>query len=167
MQMSKQPVRYYDYVNHRYARVRDALLANPGEVFRRATAATASDSATLHGRVGAVDVGAEVAIRITGVNTDSAFGVRATKIILEWSAVENPGLFPTMTATLSMFPLSSTETQLELEGSYTVPLGKLGATFDATLGHRLAEASVNRFIQEVARWLRDALAKPATATAAV
>jgi hypothetical protein len=158
--MSHRTLRCYDYVNQPYARVRDALLANPHYVFRHATAAAAIEAAKLHVRVGAIDVGTDVIIRILGIAHDTAYDEPATKLTLEWSAARNPGLFPTMMATLAIFPLSATETQLELEGQYRPPMGKLGEAIDAAAGHRLADASVTRFIQEVAGWLREELALP-------
>ena len=159
--MSERVVRCYDYVNQPYSRVRDTLLANPHYVFRHATAAAAAHSATLHVRLGAIDVGTDVAIQIAVATHDkTAFGAPATQLTLGWSAVNNPRLFPTMVATLSMFPLTATETQLEIEGHYTPPMGKVGEAIDAALGHRIAEASVSRFIQEVAGWLREELASP-------
>jgi hypothetical protein len=72
-------------------------------------------------------------------------------------------MFPTMRARLTVFALTATETQLELEGTYDPPLGPIGDLLDAALGHRLAEASVQRFVAEVAGWLREQLALPAHA----
>ncbi len=66
-----------------------------------------------------------------------------------------------MKATLLMFALSATETQLELRGTYEPPMGRLGEVLDAAAGHRLAGAAVTRFIREVAGWLREQLAAPA------
>jgi hypothetical protein len=167
--MPNPSLRCFDYVNQPYPRVREAILANPHYVFRHATAAAATQAATLHVKVGAIDVGAEVAIRIAGVENDHAYDRPATKIALEWQAENSPGMFPSMKATLVIFPLTSTETQLELDGTYAPPLGPLGKAFDAAVGHRLAEASIQRFIQEVAGWLREELTtasaipdKPAT-----
>lgn len=156
--MSERTLTCYDYVNQPYPRVRDALLANPQYVFRHATAAATTHAATLHVRVGALDIGADVAIRVTGVDHDHAYGAPATKLTLEWQAVNHPELFPAMKATLVIFPLSNTETQLELDSHYQPPLGKVGEAIDAAAGHRFAEASITRFIQEVAGWLREELA---------
>lgn len=147
-----------DYVNQPYLRVRDAIVANPHDVFRRATAA--EHDATLHVHVGGVDVGADIAIEVAAVEDDRVYDCPATKLTLTWQAAVHPSLFPAMTATLLIFPLSSSETQLELRGTYEPPLGMLGAAVDAVAAHRLAERSVTRFVQEVAGWLRDDLARP-------
>lgn len=70
--MTDRIVRCYDSVNQPYPRVRDTVLANPNYVFRHATASAAMQAATLHVRVGAIDVGTDVAIRIVGVKNDAA-----------------------------------------------------------------------------------------------
>ena len=59
-----------------------------------------------------------------------------------------------MRAQLSAWPLTSTETQLELESAYTPPLGHAGKVFDAAIGHRVAEASVHRFLEDAVEQLR-------------
>jgi hypothetical protein len=158
--MTAHTVRCHDYVNHPYPRVRDALLANPNRVFRQATALAAVDAAALHVRIGAIDVSSDVDILVTDVRHDVAYGRPSTQLSLAWAAVRNPGMFPTMHARLTMFALTATETQLELDGTYDPPLGPIGDLFDAALGHRLAEASIRRFVAEVAGWLRGELAAP-------
>jgi predicted metal-binding membrane protein len=158
--MSDRALDCYDYVNQPYPRVRDAVLANPHAMFRHATAAAAAHAATLHVRLGGIDLGTAVALQITGVKNDDAYDRPATTVMLEWQAANNPRMFPSMKATLVIFALSATETQLELRGHYHLPMGKLGAWIDDAVGHRLAEASVTRLLREVAGWLREALAAP-------
>jgi hypothetical protein len=156
--MSDRALYCYDYVNQPYPRVRDVILANPHHVFRHATAAAAAHGAALHIRFGGVDIGKDVAISIAGIEHDHAYDRPATKVLLEWHAENNARMFPVMKATLMIFALSATETQLELRGVYEPPMGRLGEVLDAIAGHRLAQASVSRFIQEVAGWLREDLA---------
>jgi len=81
-----------------------------------------------------------------------------TRLFLEWEAATAPRLFPLMKAELSIYPLTSTETQLDFLGLYEPPLGALGRAVNAVVGHRIAEASVHRFINEVAEHLRQRLA---------
>jgi hypothetical protein len=69
-----------------------------------------------------------------------------------------PRLFPFMRAELSIYPLTATETQLDLWGLYEPAFGAVGKAMDAVVGHRIAEVSVHRFITEVAAYLRQALA---------
>lgn len=153
-------LRCYDYVNQAYARVRDLLLAHPHYVFRHATAAEATQSARLHVKLGPLDIGADVVVCIAGIDPDTVYDVPALRLRLVWEAVAHPGIFPAMTATLRVFPLSSTETQLELEGTYDPPLGPVGKALDAVALHRIAEVSAATFVKEVAGWLREELARP-------
>jgi len=155
-------LRVFDYVNHPYARVRDALAADPLAAFRRATSAAAARadelSAELRARVGPLDVAADIDIRVIATaEAPSPMGTPGTLITLEWKAAKSPGLFPVMRAVLSLYALTDTETQLDLEGDYQPPLGPLGRVIDAAIGHRIAEASVHRFIEQVATRLREDL----------
>jgi hypothetical protein len=160
--MSKGPsVRCHDYVNRPYPRVREALVADAERIFQRATRAASARAddggAALRVRIGALEVTAEIAIRVVGVEEREAYGRPATVLRLAWQAARSPGLFPVMEAELKCFALSGGETQLELEGAYTPPLGALGEALDRVAGHRIAEASVHRFIDEVASCLREQL----------
>jgi hypothetical protein len=55
-----------------------------------------------------------------------------------------------MRASLLAYPLGPNETQLELRGHYEPPGGVIGSAADWLVGHRIAEASVHRFLDEVA-----------------
>ena len=61
-------IRSYDYVNHPYAAVRDALVKDPAGVLRAATNAAASRAravaAALHVNIGPLDIGAEIAVTV-------------------------------------------------------------------------------------------------------
>ena len=84
----------------------------------------------------------------------SPLGSPATAVGLSWQAVRGAWLFPAMEATLSLYALSPTETQLDLQGVYRPPMGFFGSALDAVVGHRVAEASVLRFVQDIAEYLR-------------
>ena len=62
---------------------------------------------------------------------------------------------------MSAWPLSATETQIEIAGEYRPPLGVVGNAIDAAVGHRIAEASVHRFLEDVVEQIRREL--PASA----
>jgi len=147
-------VRCYEYVTAPYARVRDLLHADAAGIFSRATA-TASDRAreliaTLRLNVGPMEVGVDVQLQVTGtIDEASPLGDPRTRLDFTWQAARSTGLFPTMEATLSVYPLSPHETQLDLHGRYRPPLGTLGTAIDATLGHRVAEASLLRLLHDV------------------
>jgi hypothetical protein len=158
--MSRE-IRSYDYVNHPYAAVRDALVKNPAGVLRAATNAAASRAravaAALHVNIGPLDIGAEIALTVGKISeqTHDATISRVTRIPLEWSAVQRAALFPTMSAELLVYPLTATETQLDFLGRYEPPLGIVGGALDAVVGHRIAEAAVQRLIADVANYLRE------------
>jgi hypothetical protein len=59
-----------------------------------------------------------------------------------------------MTGELRIYPLTSSETQLDFMGRYDPPLGVVGGAMDSLVGHRIAEASVHRLITDVAHYLR-------------
>jgi hypothetical protein len=164
-------VRSYDYVNHAYPDVRAALLADPVGLFQRATKVGSTDAsdaiAQLHVKLGSLDVAADVVIRAGEIRDIIKYGRHATAVSLEWRHPSHPGLFPLMTATLSIYPLSPTETQLELDGEYEPPLGLLGAAVDSVVGHRLARIAIHGFVQEVASCLRAGSPRPALAISAV
>ena len=161
--MSKAPeIRCYDYVNHPYARVRDALKHDALAVFQSATKAAASRAesvaAELHVDLGAVGVKKDIRISVQKVEEKiDALSGSSTQLVLEWEAASQPGWFPLMKAELSIYPLTGTETQLDFWGFYEPPFGALGKAVNAVAGHRIAEASVHRFIDDVAAYLRRAL----------
>ena len=148
-------LRCYQYVTVEYERVRDALRRDAVGIFQRATATAASRAeqlaSTLRVSVGALEMGANVQIVVRDMtDKQSPLGDRRTEIELTWSATSAAALFPSMEATLTIYPLSAHETQLDLHGRYRPPLGAVGQALDALVGHRIAEASVLRFVQEVA-----------------
>ena len=157
-------IRCYDYVNHPYARVRDALRQDALKVFREATKAAASRAqsvaAELHVDLGGIGVKADIAISVKNIEEKPADAMSgpATRVLLEWEAATAASLFPLMKAELSLYPLTSTETQLDFGGLYEPPFGPVGRAMNAVAGHRIAEASVHRFVDEVAEYLRKNLA---------
>ena len=157
--MKKQlKVRFYDYVNHPYEHVRDAL-----NVFRAATKAATSRAQTvaseLHIDFGGIGVKTDINIIVKSVEEKVAEPGSGpiTKLLLEWAATALPSLFPLMKGELSIYPLTSTETQLDFSGIYELPLGPVGKTLNAIVGHRIAEVSVHRFVDDVAGYLRQSL----------
>jgi hypothetical protein len=163
--MSKREVRAFDYVNQPYEPVRDAIKASAGEIFQRATKIAEDRSsdlvASLSVDLAGIQISKDIDIHVGQIDEARTGGGdlgRVTRVALEWRAKESPGLFPAMQATLSVYPLSFTETQLELTGHYDPPMGVLGSALDAVVGHRLAEASVHRFVREVVERLRKEMA---------
>ena len=168
--MSKgRDIRAFDYVNQPYARVRELLRDRSPEIFRGATKAAASRAHTvasgLRVNIGGFEIGTDIDITVSGVEDAQApvsgrpISSETTRLHLEWEAAKAPRLFPLMKGDLSAYALTATETQLEFSGQYQPPLGVLGGAIDALAGHRIAEASVHRFVTDIAAYLREELAK--------
>lgn len=156
-------IRSYDYVNRPYDRVRDALRQNALTVFQSATKAAASRAQSvaseLHADFGGIGVKADINISVKSIEEKigDANSTPVTRLLLEWQAATAPRLFPLMNGELSVYPLTSTETQLDFSGSYEPPFGAVGKVMNAALGHRIAEVTVHRFVSDVAGYLRQAL----------
>ena len=152
----KQEIRCYDYVNHPYENVRNALRQDAIAVFRAATKAAEfraqSVAAELRLDMGGIAIGADILISVKSIE-ESGSGA-STCLELEWQAATMPGLFPMMQAKLFVYPLTPTETQLDFAGVYEPPLGPLGGMLFAAGGHRIADLSVHRFVTSVAEHLR-------------
>ena len=164
--MSKgSQIRSYDYVNHPYEQVREALTADARTVFQAATKAAAvraqSIASQLRVNVAGIEVATDIAISVKSTEDTPQGGtsIPTTRLDLEWEAAKLPRLFPFMRAALSIYPLTATETQLDFAGVYEPPFGALGSAMNAIIGHRVAEVSVHRFVTEVAEYLRTTLAK--------
>jgi hypothetical protein len=153
-------IHVYDYVNLPYETVRERLTGDAAGVFRNATKVAAERARTiaseLRVNIAGIEVSKEIAIKVNSVEDVPASGrtSQKTKISLEWEAADMPRLFPLMRAELFVYPLTSSETQLDLDGRYDPPLGVLGEVMDSVVGHRIAEASVHQFIRDVAGYLR-------------
>ena len=157
----KRHVRCFDYVNHGYESVRDALGEHAVEVFASATAAAAtraeSVAATLRVDLVGLAVGTDIKISVKKIEEGRSKRAPVTRLQFDWEAAKMPRLFPFMRADLAIYPLTKTETQLDLSGDYEPPLGALGSALDAAVGHRIAEASVHSFVSDLADYLRRTL----------
>ena len=162
--MSKgRELRCYDYVNHPYEQVRDALNKDALAVFQAATKAAASRARSvaseLHVDLGGIAVEADIIISVKKVEEKASDAMTGpvSRLQLEWQAAKMPSLFPLMKAELSIYPLTRTETQLDFSGLYEPPLGAVGKALNAMVGYRIAEVSVHHLINDVAGYLRQAL----------
>ena len=159
-------IRVYDYINHPYKAVRGKLTAEALEVFRNATKIAAlrakSVASQLHVNFAGIEVGTDISIFVKSIE-DQPKNITTppiTLIKLEWEAANMPRLFPFMKAELSVYPLTATETQLDLSGNYEPPFAVFGSAIDSVLGHRIAEAAVHQFIKDITFYLRTELSKP-------
>ena len=159
--MSKpRDLRCYAYVDRPYETVRQALHERPLELLQRATASAAerANALTTSLRAGAegVEIGVDVRMHIHAVRDEEGVAGLSpvTRVSLGWEAARIPGAFPIMSAELSAWPITSSETRLEIEGTYRPPLGVVGKAIDAAIGHRIAEASVHRLLEDVVAQLK-------------
>jgi len=161
--MPRHEIRSFDYVNHPYPRVRVALMGDLAGIIRAATGAATSRAeaiaAELHVNIAGLHVGTEVRITLGEITEDrgGSHSTPTTRIPVSWEAAQHPGLFPLMSAELSVYPLTTTETQLDFLGRYEPPLGVVGGAIDALVMHRIADACVHRFVTDVASYLRSHL----------
>lgn len=157
---TSREVRAFDYVNFPYDRVRTVLTTDALAVFQSATRAAAgrtqSVASALRVEIAGIEFGKEIEISVRQ-KEQTPKSAPMTRLQVDWKAASAPGLFPLMKAELSIYPLTATETQLDFSGRYEPPLGWLGTAVDAAIGHRIAEASVHRFVAEVAHYLRTEL----------
>lgn len=154
---NRHELHVFNYINRPYADVRRDLLADPKRLFRAATATAAEGGPELHAKAGPVDVSAEIDLEILSIDEASDSTRPTTRIEFAWKATKRPGLFPTLRATFSMYPLTPTETQLELSGIYDPPLGVVGDMIDAVAMGNMARTSVQRFVDDTAAYLRGAV----------
>ncbi len=155
----------YEYVNQPYERVSEALVLGAVGIFQRATSSAAARATSIVSKlkvsVANVEVAKDVVIKVEHVDRSAhapKLAGEATTLSLEWHASTDRSLFPSMHATLAVYPLSSGETQLELTGTYDPPGGVVGAVADRIVGHRIAEAAAHRFLDDVASRLSAELA---------
>ena len=162
--MSKgREIHCYDYVNHPYEQVRDALTRDAPAVFQSATKAAVSRAQSVASElrvdIGGIAIEADIRVCVKNIEAKDREGIAdpMSRLQLEWEAATRPRLFPLMQADLLIYPLTSTETQLDFQGIYEPPFGTLGKAMNAVIGHRIAEASVHRFVNDVAEYLRQTL----------
>jgi hypothetical protein len=93
-------IRCYDYVNHPYERVCNALKQNALTVFQSATktAASRAQSVAAELRVDFAGIGVKTDIKIVVKSVDERAGRSAstptTRLTLEWEAEKCPGCSP-------------------------------------------------------------------------
>ena len=133
-------LRCHQYVNRPYTDVRELLRQRAQTVFQGATqsAAARADAlgASLHATVAGLDVGVDVRIHIRATRDEKGVAGMSpvTRFTLGWEAMRATALFPVMSAELSLWPLTSTETQLGIEGG--VPSSARRRRKRARRGHR-------------------------------
>jgi hypothetical protein len=73
-----------------------------------------------------------------------------TVLPLRWTATGvAPRIFPSMDADLEIAPLGPAATQLAMSARYTPPLGAVGRAIDRAILHRVAEATLKDFMDQL------------------
>jgi len=137
------------------ARERLLRLSEDGALFG------ASDDAYATARVGVAGVSKLVRVQARELSwADLSAGMA-----LRWEAAgPGGGLFPVLDANLTLTPApgSGAGSVLELAGVYRPPLGLVGQALDRAVLHRIAAATVRRFLAQVAAKLTDQPARNET-----
>lgn len=77
----------------------------------------------------------------------------AVMLPVSWEAIGGPAIFPKMEGTLHAEPEGSQTTKLTLNARYDPPLGGLGGLIDRALMHRVAQNTMNDFVDRLAQTL--------------
>ncbi len=156
-------LRYFDYVNHPYEKIRDLLADDALSVFQSATKTAADDARSLaselHLNIAGIDLGTDIVISVSNIQQREADGktLPSTRLTLNWEAAKAPKLFPVMDGELAVYPLTATKTQIDFTGAYEPPLGALGKAINSVVGHRIAEICVHRFVSDLATHFNNVL----------
>ncbi len=113
-----------------------------------------------HGHTVLAEVGFPMAGRRLGKQVEIELGdpietPSRTWLPLTWKPTDAEGLFPSLEGELEAAPLGKDLTQIGLSVRYKPPFGVLGATLDRMFLHRVAEATVQDFVQRVADAIED------------
>ncbi len=133
----------------------DALTEHRAALFGDATDATVHGAVTrLHTTVAGLDVGRDVTVRLGPIRD---LGMHTVSMALTWDAVDGHGIFPRMLGSIELTAMSDhpARTQLTFLGTYTPPLGVVGTIVDAAAGHKVADDTIDHFIDEVATRLAE------------
>jgi hypothetical protein len=148
----------YAYVDVPFDLASRLFAENAEAVLKHATDDVAEEagklSRTLKVNVGGFDVAKDVEVLIGEFEPAQ---MTRSSVPIEWHAENGRLLFPTLKARLDIVAVSLDPplTQIELTGTYDPPGGAIGAGADRLLLHRLAEATVYRFVHDIAMELRD------------
>jgi hypothetical protein len=145
-------------VDRAYEPVAKLLREQPAALLLRATApasARPASTPSLRVDVAGFQIGVDVQLLACKAHELSAAtpGGPALKLELAWTSQRSPALFPSMLAELSARPRDS-GADLELRAAYWPPFGPVGVAIDAAVGHRVAEACIQRLLEDLVAQLR-------------
>ena len=113
-----------------------------------------------HGHAVLAEVGVPMGGRRLGKQVEIELGApietpSRTWLPLTWKPTGAGGFFPSLEGELEAARLGKDLTQIGLSARYKPPFGVLGTTIDRMFLHRVAEATVQDFIQRVADAVED------------
>jgi hypothetical protein len=108
-----------------------------------------------HGHTVLADVGFEVGSSRVGRQVEIVLGEAVETpsriwLPINWKPASGTGVFPALEGELEAAPLGKELTQIGLSARYKPPFGVVGSTLDRMFLHRVAEATVQDFVQRVA-----------------
>lgn len=106
-------------------------------------------------KVGKLEAYKHVQLRV-GVSS-AALSPGRLMLPVSWEAVGGPPIFPSMEGTLHVEAVGADSTRLTLNARYDPPLGNLGRLIDRALMHRIAQITMNDFIDRLAGALSELL----------
>ncbi len=147
-------------VGFRAARARLADLARGG-LLRRASDDAYADLGAGLARVGPLEampgLSRLVAVRFSDMTIHETFA----SVAIRWEATGPGGaLFPALDADITLSPAGDDATMITVAGVYRAPLGALGAGLDRVILHRVAEATLQIFAQDIAAAIAAAADSP-------
>ncbi len=152
----ERPLYAYEYAEVAYEDATELLGREAASLLQDATDATVEHAeqvvTELHVELAGFEVGREVVIE---VGEFEPVEMLRGRLPLSWTAARRAGLFPAVTAhrEVAALSLQPPRTPFTLVGGYEPPLGPVGAAGDAAVGHRVAEAAIERFVEDVTRRL--------------
>lgn len=148
----------YAYVDVPFDLASRLFAENAEAVLQHATDSVAEEagklSRTLKVNVGGFEVAKGVEVVVGEFEPAQ---LTRSAVPITWRAERGRLLFPTLEASLEIVAVSLDPplSMIELNGTYDPPMGAIGAGADRLLLHRLAEATVYRFVHDIGMELRD------------
>jgi hypothetical protein len=143
-------MRYFVEVAVPVAQVESVLLGSPA-----AWLPGLAEDARLHGQGLLAEAGFATPVGVVAREVEVSVG-RAVRfpsklaVPMTGEPAAGEALLPGLEADLEVGPLGPRRTQLGINATYTPPLGVIGRTADRLLLHRVAEATLKRFLDQVA-----------------
>src|SRR5215212_8654371 len=103
----------------------------------------------LLGEVGVGPLGARLGRRVAIELGEPVRFPSMTSLTLTWEPIGLEGLLPRLDADIELGSLGEDRTQLALSARYRPPLGVVGRAVDRVLLHRVAEATVKDFLDQL------------------